>query len=488
MTTIRVDSAEVAELGVALAETGADLLRMGDPAADRWALGPGDAGPAVEELLGGWRRVRLALGGSLTELGEAAVAAGRSTSTPSPACRGRCSGGPGDRPAPAAGTPGRGPDPRRPPRRDVRPARAPSPRSCPVARRRHLGGPGRWRLRGPPRGRRHPCWMPSLPASAAPRRRCTPLPAPWRRRRRSSPSRAARTRGRARVCRPRGPRVRPGGDRCHRGRPGPARARHLQREQVEPRRSPHRPTTRPRRSGSVRPTARCAGSPGAGRRRGRGPGDLPPACRGQLCRSRPGDRGSPSAAAAPARGRWPRPARRSRVSADAALLVAYDEGDCGDLGGAAPSSATGGAGAALRRRRRPPGRSTRARGAVSTRHLTAHSGGPRRRPRGPGATRRRAGRPRRLAGTGHPERPDRRTGGQGARGGARGRDRPASPSAGRARAGAARARAATTAGLDRAFRDDWRLATANGPAAQRLLCGRRQPPARKRAQAPRAAR
>ena len=76
MTTIRVDGAEVAELGVALAETGADLLLMGDPAAERWALGPGDSGPAAEELLGGWRRVRLALGRSLSELGEAGVEAG----------------------------------------------------------------------------------------------------------------------------------------------------------------------------------------------------------------------------------------------------------------------------------------------------------------------------------------------------------------------------------------------------------------------------
>ena len=76
MTWIRVDAAEVAELGVALTETGADLLLMGDPGADRWALGPGESGPALEELLGGWRRVRLALGGSLSELGEAAVGAG----------------------------------------------------------------------------------------------------------------------------------------------------------------------------------------------------------------------------------------------------------------------------------------------------------------------------------------------------------------------------------------------------------------------------
>lgn len=76
MTTIRVDAAEVAELGVALAETGADLLMMGDPSAERWALGPGEAGPAVEELLGGWRQARLALGECLSGLGDAAVDAG----------------------------------------------------------------------------------------------------------------------------------------------------------------------------------------------------------------------------------------------------------------------------------------------------------------------------------------------------------------------------------------------------------------------------
>lgn len=76
MSTIRVDGAQVAELGVALAETGADLLLWGDPAAERWALGPGATGPAVEELLGGWRRARLALAGVLVELGEGAVGAG----------------------------------------------------------------------------------------------------------------------------------------------------------------------------------------------------------------------------------------------------------------------------------------------------------------------------------------------------------------------------------------------------------------------------
>ena len=76
MSTIRVDAAEIAELGVALAETGADLLLMGDPSAERWALGPGDTGPAVEELLGGWRRSRLALSAVLGDLGDAAVGAG----------------------------------------------------------------------------------------------------------------------------------------------------------------------------------------------------------------------------------------------------------------------------------------------------------------------------------------------------------------------------------------------------------------------------
>ena len=76
MSTVRVDAAEVAELGVALSQTGVDLLLMGDPSAERWALGPGATGPAVEELLGGWRRARLALGAALGDLGDAAVGAG----------------------------------------------------------------------------------------------------------------------------------------------------------------------------------------------------------------------------------------------------------------------------------------------------------------------------------------------------------------------------------------------------------------------------
>ena len=70
MSRLRIDAAEVAELGVALAETGGDLLLLGDPAAERWALGPGDTGPAFEELVGGWRRARLVLGGALVDLGD----------------------------------------------------------------------------------------------------------------------------------------------------------------------------------------------------------------------------------------------------------------------------------------------------------------------------------------------------------------------------------------------------------------------------------
>lgn len=76
MARIEVDAAQVAELGVALAETGAHLEVIGEVSADRWALGPGGAGPALEELLGGWRRARLVLARSLVGLGEAAVSAG----------------------------------------------------------------------------------------------------------------------------------------------------------------------------------------------------------------------------------------------------------------------------------------------------------------------------------------------------------------------------------------------------------------------------
>ncbi|MFQ6170459.1 hypothetical protein ACK8HX_02535 [Oryzobacter sp. R7] len=76
MTRYRVDAEEVAALGVALHEAGLHLAQVGDVSAERWALGPGETGPAVEELLGGWRRSRLALAESLVALGEAALAAG----------------------------------------------------------------------------------------------------------------------------------------------------------------------------------------------------------------------------------------------------------------------------------------------------------------------------------------------------------------------------------------------------------------------------
>ena len=76
MTIIRVDGAQVAELGVSLTEVGADFLLMHDPSLERMVLGPGECGPAVEELLGGWRRQRIALGRALGSLGEAAVSAG----------------------------------------------------------------------------------------------------------------------------------------------------------------------------------------------------------------------------------------------------------------------------------------------------------------------------------------------------------------------------------------------------------------------------
>ncbi len=76
MAMIRVEAADVLALGDALARAAADLAAMGDPGADRWALGPGESGPALEGLLGGWHRARLALGDALVDLGAAAVTAG----------------------------------------------------------------------------------------------------------------------------------------------------------------------------------------------------------------------------------------------------------------------------------------------------------------------------------------------------------------------------------------------------------------------------
>lgn len=76
MTTYRVDAAQVAALGGSLVDLAEALALVGDPEADRWALGPGASGPAVEELLGGWRLTRLRAAEDLTGLGEAAASAG----------------------------------------------------------------------------------------------------------------------------------------------------------------------------------------------------------------------------------------------------------------------------------------------------------------------------------------------------------------------------------------------------------------------------
>ncbi|MGL4174896.1 MAG: hypothetical protein ACRCSN_02375 [Dermatophilaceae bacterium] len=76
MTAIRVDAEGVAELGASLVEIAESLVLMGDSSQDGWALGTGEARGALEELLGGWRRVRLQLGEGLAGLGEAAAAAG----------------------------------------------------------------------------------------------------------------------------------------------------------------------------------------------------------------------------------------------------------------------------------------------------------------------------------------------------------------------------------------------------------------------------
>lgn len=76
MTTVRVDADGVLALGASLAEVAAGLAAMGDPGADRWAVGPGESGPALEELLGGWQRTRLQLAAALADLGDATVGAG----------------------------------------------------------------------------------------------------------------------------------------------------------------------------------------------------------------------------------------------------------------------------------------------------------------------------------------------------------------------------------------------------------------------------
>ncbi|MBM6404141.1 hypothetical protein JQN72_07775 [Phycicoccus sp. CSK15P-2] len=76
MTIYRVDAESVIGVGESLAEVAEGLALMGDPAQERWATGAGDTGPALEELLGAWRHVRLALAKDLAALGEAAADVG----------------------------------------------------------------------------------------------------------------------------------------------------------------------------------------------------------------------------------------------------------------------------------------------------------------------------------------------------------------------------------------------------------------------------
>jgi hypothetical protein len=94
MTSFRVDAETVLEVGAALVELADGLATMGDPHADRWAFGPGRTGPAVEELLGGWRHARLQLAGSLADLGAAAAEAGGAYLHTESAVAGFLGGGP----------------------------------------------------------------------------------------------------------------------------------------------------------------------------------------------------------------------------------------------------------------------------------------------------------------------------------------------------------------------------------------------------------
>ena len=76
MTTYRVEPEQLLALGGSLADVAESLALLGDPAADRSALGPGEVGPALEWLLGGWQRARVAVAGELAELAEGTVDAG----------------------------------------------------------------------------------------------------------------------------------------------------------------------------------------------------------------------------------------------------------------------------------------------------------------------------------------------------------------------------------------------------------------------------
>jgi len=165
-------------------------------------------------------------------------------------------------------------------------------------------------------------------------------------------------------------------------------------------------------------------------------------------------------------------ADKAAVVTDAALLVAYHEGDAGQLATAAGLSALGALGGVLRTGATLGAQRTAA-GAISTARLTArervalgvvHEARARRDalrasfqvppPRGTASSLIGGPSPRSLA-----------------RGGWTGGFTPAAVAGGfrvGARTAAHRARAAALRRVDKVFLDDWRLATANGPQAQRM--------------------
>ncbi|MDT0214738.1 hypothetical protein Q9R29_12665 [Rothia sp. ARF10] len=76
MTTMRIEAEWVAQLGVSLADIGAQLAEAGDGDEDAAAFGPGDAAAAFDHLMQGWRRQRLAVVQQLADLSEKAAVAG----------------------------------------------------------------------------------------------------------------------------------------------------------------------------------------------------------------------------------------------------------------------------------------------------------------------------------------------------------------------------------------------------------------------------
>jgi hypothetical protein len=78
MPEIEVTAEDLARLGEDLEEISAFLAALGRVGAvEPWALGPGSAGDALQEVLGNWEHYRLLLGRHLAALGAGARAAGR---------------------------------------------------------------------------------------------------------------------------------------------------------------------------------------------------------------------------------------------------------------------------------------------------------------------------------------------------------------------------------------------------------------------------